>query len=214
MYGLQPFNQNLVYNLYIAYQPTVYKGEHGVLGRALGGWSFAPIFTAGTGQPIECNTLNGDSQSYGEGDSIAFFSNENCMFNSGIPAARAHDTFHPATATSPAFNTMNIFGNPVGVAATARPAILGIDNKNGGAGVMSGLNYWNLDFQVRKAINITERYNLEFQVMLINVLNHVDYTNPSGDILDLGYGLTPSFGDVSTQANTPRQFEFGARFNF
>ncbi|HTU32861.1 MAG TPA: carboxypeptidase-like regulatory domain-containing protein, partial [Candidatus Acidoferrum sp.] len=65
MYGRQNFDHTFVYNLYIAYQPPIYKGQHGLVGRLAGGWSLAPIFTAGTGNPQECNTLSADSQSFG-----------------------------------------------------------------------------------------------------------------------------------------------------
>ena len=213
MYGVQPFNQNVVYNLYIAYTPSVFKGENGFVGRVLGGWSFAPIFVAGTGSPLECNTLTGDSESYGAGDGNNFFNNENCIFATRAPAARAHVT----TITNPdgsISHAVNIFADPAAVASTIHAPILGINNKDGGVGAINGLNYWNVDFQVKKQIKFTERFSLEAQFMFLNILNHVNYANPIGDTLDMGYGETTSFGDVSSQGNTPRQMEFGIRFNF
>ena len=68
-YGLQPFDRKFVYNVLAVYQPPFFKGQHGWEGRLLGGWSFAPIFTAGSGLPLEINTTNGDGQAFGEGDS-------------------------------------------------------------------------------------------------------------------------------------------------
>ena len=209
MYGVQPFNQNLVYNLYIAYAPTAFKGENGFLGRVLGGWSFAPIFVAGTGQPIECNTLTGDSQEYGAGDGNNFFDNANCIFTTPPPTARAH-----ITTNADGSHSVNIFSNPVAVASTVHAPILGINSKDGGTGVMNGLNYWNMDFQVKKDIKLNERFGLETQFMFLNIFNHTNYANPVGDTLDMGYGETTQFGDVSSEANTPRQIEFGIRLNF
>jgi hypothetical protein len=209
MYGVQNFNHNLVYNLYVAYQPPVFKGEQGLFGRLLGGWSFAPIFTAGTGAPIECNTLTGDSQSYGSGDGANFFDNENCIFATPPPTARSYMTTNPDGTHS-----VNLFQNPAAVAASAHAPILGIDTKDGGSGAINGPNYWNMDFQVKKDIRITERYGVEFQVMMLNIFNHVDFFNPVSDSLDLGFGPTGPWGNISSEVNTPRQFEFGLRFNF
>ena len=48
-YGLAGFDRKFVYNLFFVYAPPVYKGQSGVLGHVLGGWTFAPIFTAGSG---------------------------------------------------------------------------------------------------------------------------------------------------------------------
>jgi hypothetical protein len=209
MYGVQPFNQNLVYNLYIAYSPSVFKGQNGFLGRVLGGWSFAPIFVAGTGTPIECNTLTGDSQEYGAGDGNNFFDNANCIFTTPSPTARAH-----VSTNVDGSHSVNMFANPVAVASTVHGPILGIDNKDGGTGAINAMNYWNIDFQVKKDIKLNERFGLEAQFMFLNIFNHTDYASPTADPLDMTYGETTSFGDVSSEANTPRQIEFGIRLNF
>ena len=69
---VQGFNHKFVYNLYMAYSPSVYKGQQGFAGRVLGGWSFAPIFTAGSGGPQFCNTQT-DAQAFGSGDGANYF---------------------------------------------------------------------------------------------------------------------------------------------
>jgi hypothetical protein len=71
-----------------------------------------------------------------------------------------------------------------------------------------------MDFQVKKDIRFNERFSLEMQFMFLNVFNDTDYASPTGDTLDMAYGETNSFGDVSSEANTPRQIEFGIRFKF
>ena len=50
MYGEQAFDRRLVYNTYIVASEPWFKGQNGFLGRAAGGWAFAPIFTAGSGR--------------------------------------------------------------------------------------------------------------------------------------------------------------------
>ena len=111
---------------------------------------------------------------------------------------------------------MNLFSNPDAVAAQARPPILGIDHRDNGDGIIPKIPYWNLDFQVRKQIRLTERFGLEAQFMFLNVLNHVQLDNTLGgvvDPLDLSNGPT-GWGDISSQENNPRQMEFGIRLNF
>ena len=82
MYGVQPFQRKFVYNSYLVWDEPFYKEQHGALGRIVGGWQLAPIFTAGSGQPLYCNT-NTDAQGFGAGDGIAgYFDNEQCVFTS------------------------------------------------------------------------------------------------------------------------------------
>ena len=76
-YGLAGFDRKFVYNLFFIYQPPFYKGQQGALGHILGGWTMAPIFTAGSGLPITLGTVNGGGQAFGEGDSVNFFGNGN-----------------------------------------------------------------------------------------------------------------------------------------
>jgi hypothetical protein len=45
-YGPQRFDIKFLYNLSLYYAPTVFKGQKGILGHLLGGWSISPIFTA------------------------------------------------------------------------------------------------------------------------------------------------------------------------
>jgi hypothetical protein len=216
MYGRQNFDHTLVYNLYIAYQPPVYKGQHGLIRRLAGGWSFAPVFTAGTGAPQECNTLTADSQSFGAGDGSNYFDNENCLFTTRPPNPSVHETFHPAVAgVSAAYDTVNYFANPQAVANSARAPILGLDQNDGGSGILSNPPYWNMDFQIKKLTNLSERFSIETQFMFLNIFNHPQFNAGStgSDPLDIG-NLPGAWGDSSAQANNPRAMEFGIRLNF
>ncbi|MBV9406079.1 MAG: hypothetical protein JO211_12105, partial [Acidobacteriaceae bacterium] len=67
MYGSQPFDVRFTYNLSLVYQLPWFKDQKGVVGRILGGWSIAPLFTAQSGYPIEVNLDSGcDCESFGE----------------------------------------------------------------------------------------------------------------------------------------------------
>ena len=164
-YGPQPFDLKYVYNLAMLYQPPFYKGEHGIAGRVLGGWSFAPIFTARSGFPNEVNA-NGDCESFGEADCSAFGDNENAIFVSSAAIATARGAGNSvqnigaaATVVGSSGNPanggtgLNQFANPAAVYNAFRVPILGIDNgtaASGGQGVLRGLPTWNLDLQLRQ----------------------------------------------------------------
>ena len=224
MYGIQNFNQKFIYNLFIVYQPPFFKGQSGVVGHLLGGWNISPIFTAGSGLPLFCNT-NTDGQSFGAGDGSNFFENEQCIFTKPVSGSSLHfnvpgaddtvpapgtDSVGTATAGSTPGSEVNIFANPLAVWNSTRAPILGLDKRDNGNGSIPGPRYWNVDFSVKKNIAISERFSAELQFLFLNVFNHnqlgasdaLDYTNPG------------SWGVYNEQTNTPRQMEFGLRFNF
>src|SRR5581483_11229564 len=67
MYGPQPFDVRFSYNFSMVYQTPWFKDQRGVIGRILGGWSIAPLFTAQSGYPIDVNVDGGcDCESFGE----------------------------------------------------------------------------------------------------------------------------------------------------
>jgi hypothetical protein len=102
-----------------------------------------------------------------------------------------------------------MFTNPVAVFDTVRPLILGLDSRSGGSGVISGLPYLNLDFSIKKRLTIYRKYSLEFSGVFQNVMNHLDFANPS-----LSLQSSSSWGVTKTQGNLPRQFQMGVRAYF
>ena len=201
MYGVQNFDRKFVYNVYALIDDPYYKGQHGLLGHLLGGWSIAPVFAAGSGAPVYCNT-NTDAQSFGSADGSSFGTNEQCIFTGTHPyGSSLHNN-----AGDGAFNA---FADPVGLFATVRNPILGIDNGTGGVGQIRGLPYWNMDLRVTKNIKIFERVGFEFQYVLTNVFNHPVFYDASLDATN-----SSGFGVINSQGNNPRQMQFGLRLSF
>ena len=58
-YGSQPFDYKFLYNLNMYYEVPFFKGQHGVLGHILGGWTIAPLFTAQSGSPTAVSYSEG-----------------------------------------------------------------------------------------------------------------------------------------------------------
>jgi hypothetical protein len=205
-YGLAGFDRKFVYNLFFVYNPPVFRGQRGALGHVLGGWTFAPIFTAGSGIPITLGTANGGGEAFGEADSVNFFGNGNS--ENAVPLGHLSTGVHKTPGQLP-----NLFADPSAAYDQIRQPILGLDTKNGGWGVIRGLPYWNMDFSLRKNIKITEKFNFEFQMITVNLFNHPVFYDPGpGDYLDTS--SSDGFGVLPGQGNTPRTMEFGLRLSF
>jgi hypothetical protein len=198
-YGPQPFDIRVIYNTYMLWEPSWYKGQQGIVGHLLGGWKFSSIFTAQSGVPLEVN-VGGDCQSFGEVNCASGGTNENAILLS--PYTSGNSVHGSGTS-------LNMFANPTAVLAQFRPPLVGIDTQTGGAGILRGLPTWNLDASVAKEFRITERVNTKFFATFTNVLNHNQLNNPTLNITS-----PTTWGVISGQANIPRQMEFGLRFGF
>ena len=128
-YGLQPWDRKFLWNVWLVYEPSFYKNQHGLLGHIAGGWSLAPIITVGSGLPLEvqptdafANEIYGSGQSFGEGDGGNFAALQNAiLICPKILAAPATITLCPAnwawaqTSSAPACSRTQIIRTPVSV---------------------------------------------------------------------------------------------------
>ena len=104
---------------------------------------------------------------------------------------------------------INLFADPAAVFAEFRPLILGLDTSAGGAGVLRGLSTWNVDATASKDFRIAEKVGATLILQANNVFNHFQPCNPS-----LNIDSPQTWGVISSQANTPRQMQFGLRIHF
>jgi hypothetical protein len=219
MYGLQAFNRKFVYNTFIVAKEPWFKNQNGLAGRLIGGWQFAPIFTAGSGSPLYCGTAT-EAQSFGAADGANYFENEECVFTSKYTGgssshynvAGGTDSYGNSVGTAVAGSggaAVNMFKNPVAVWNQVRPPILGIDQKDSGLGPISGMPYWNMDMSLQKVFKITERTSFEYSMIFANIFNH----NVMGDP-GLNLASSATWGVESSQVNSPRSMEFGLRARF
>ncbi|HEX4321684.1 MAG TPA: carboxypeptidase-like regulatory domain-containing protein [Acidobacteriaceae bacterium] len=220
MYGLQPFNRKFVYNTYMVWQEPFYKHQNGIIGRLVGGWEIAPILTAGSGGPLYCNTQS-DAQSFGSADGLnGYFTNEQCVFTSKFKGTShshynvggGNDSYGNSVGTDTVGDghlAINMFPNPAAVFDQVRAPILGLDTKNPGVGPISGMPYWNVDMNIQKDIKVWERATIQLSGIFANVFNHNVMLDPGLDI-----SSPTDWGVQSSQGNTPRTMEFGARVTF
>jgi hypothetical protein len=211
-YGPQAFDRKFVDTLFLVFEPPNYRGQQGLVGHVLGGWTFSPIFSAGSGAPDFCNTNTGafsegysGSQDWGSGDGLFAFTNANCVLTSkaGTSASVHYIDGVPYR-----------FSNPQAVFNNVRPVILGLDGNTAGFGEFRGLPYWNVNFGIKKDLRLTERFSAETSFNFINVLNHNQFLDPTRNIAGNPTQVGPSFGQLSTEGTLPRTMEFGIRVRF
>jgi hypothetical protein len=69
-------------------------------------------------------------------------------------------------------------------------------------------NMYNENFGLMKRISFRERYSLTLRGEFFNAFNRVVFGAPAGNVSN------GNFGRVTSQANTPRQGQVSARFEF
>jgi hypothetical protein len=213
MYGVQSFNHKFVYSSFFVYQPPFYKGQHGLMGHALGGWTFSSIFVAGSGEPLQLFPSEGPAQEYGSADNVNYATENNAVPIG--PVKYGHAYYNQPSSGLP----VNLFAQGTAAINSYRNPILGLDNRDGGFGILTGLPYWNMDFSIKKNFRVTEGISLEFQGVFANALNHNQWQDPLANAeaaLFEGPSTFGTLGNGSAQAQPGgnRQIELGARVRF
>lgn len=164
----------------------------GVSNAILGGWTMNGILYLSTGVPI-ASPVVGAPTSY-------------------MPNQRPDLVCNPAAGAP---HTAATWFNPNCFAMPATPFVPGtapafLDHvRTAGAR--------DLDLSIYKTFSIGEGKDLRFEVSSYNVTNKAQLGAPNVpglfDILNTP-GVAGSFGQITTTVNSPRQFQFGARFTF
>lgn len=230
-YGPQYFDRRFVFNFLGTYELPFGKGHRlgqgRFLSRLVGGWTLSPIFSWGTGLPF--NFATGSYQEQGQawdGDlsaspipigNVAASSLGNSQHygvnNTGGVGANGN--------SSNGGSGVNMFADPSQVYSEFRPFILGVDGRTGGAGTVYGQHRWNLDLGLTKDTQFTERVGAQFFLQAFNVLNHMQWGDPSmnlQDPADFGvlsgqYGAL-TLGGSGASPNYTRIIQLGLRVHF
>ncbi len=232
-YGQQSFDYKFIYNLNTYYEVPFFKGQHGVIGHILGGWTISPLFTAQSGGGNAIGYTEGSCgacEAFGEvttpGTSAVSSLTEDAVgFSPFTGGTTLHRGVTGGTGTNIVFGTqavgtkltstgilygLNEFANPAQVYSEFRPCVLGLDTSCGGYYNLRGLPTWNIDAQVVKDLGLyKERVGAQFFFTFTNVLNHFQPSSGGGSI------SSPStFGQITGASNSPRSMEFGLRIHF
>ena len=182
-----------------SYDLPIGKGQavnlHGVANAVGGGWTVNAILYLSTGVPIH---------SPGSGNPLTPFNQRSdmvCNPAQGAPHT-VNDWFNINCFVQPGSENG---GNPNPYIPGNAPTYLGNVRTRGAR---------NLDLSVYKTFKFTETRALRFDISGYNMTNYAQYGYPSVNSVVGVASEGQSFGVISGNVNTPRQFQFGARFTF
>jgi Carboxypeptidase regulatory-like domain len=196
-----------------SYDLPVGKGRavnlNGASNAILGGWTVNGILYLGTGIPI---------YSPASGLSPAFLNQRSNL--TGCAHGSPHSTLPGGDRLWVSYTCFGIPGSLVNGTFQANPFIPGtapayLDHiRTDGAR--------NIDVSIYKTLKLTETKALRFDISSYNLFNRAQFGYPSmpdmvsvSNALASGQSVNPNnFGTVTNTINTPRQFQFGARFTF
>ncbi len=193
-YTLCPNDATHVVHATGIFQLPVGRGQP-ILGHAnnlvenvVGGWQFNYIFTWETGNPftVECTV-----------ETSAFFGC-NANYVPGQVYTGAHTRAHWLNAAA--------FSNPAPLSGAATNfSFLG-----GNSGQARGPGYEDLDASLFKEFNIHETTRLEFRAEAFNLVNGVVFSAPG----NLTFTDPATFGQISSQRNSPRILQFALKLYY
>jgi hypothetical protein len=183
----------------VSYDLPVGKGRainlNGISNAALGGWTVNAIGYLSTGVPIASPT---------SGTSPAYFNQ------------RADMTCNPASGaphTVNAWFNINCFAIP-GTENGGAPNPLVPGNAPAYLDNVRTRGARDLDLSIYKTFKMGETKALRFDVSSYNITNTPQYGYPSVPSVTGAISQGLPFGLIIQTINTPRQFQFGARFTF
>jgi len=185
-YGPLSFDRRNIFVATYTYSLPFFRSQKGVVGQALGGWSFSGITRAQSGQPL---TVNGSAK-IGTGTTaqlklLSAF-NRRASLGAGNPCTGGNLCW---------FDSSQYVAAPTTSIGTAP------------VGNILGPGYYAWDMSLRKVFRLPrEGTNLTFQADAFNVFNRTNWQNP-------GTGVGGSLGLLGS-SNPPRQLQFGGRFAF
>jgi hypothetical protein len=189
--AVSPQDVSRILVLSYVYEFPVGKGKrfganwNRVADAALGGWQINGITTFQTGQPLYLTAQNtSDSGSLTERPNN---NGQSAALNGSI-ANRLNEYFNTSVFSQPAPFT---FGNTGRTLPDVRSP--GIDN---------------FDFSLFKTFHPLERLSVQFRAEAFNLFNRPQFGYPN-QVLGSG-----QFGVISSQANSPRQIQFGLKLLF
>ena len=230
-YGPQYFDRKFTVNVLASYQLPFGKGhriggDNKMLNRLVGGWTLSPIYSFGTGLPLQIAT--GSYQEQGQAfdgdlsaDAIPISGKASNTSNS------IHYNVNPTGTVGVNGNVanggtgINFFTNPAAIYNNFRPFILGLDGRTGGAGTLRGQERFSLDLGLTKDTRITERIGTQLYVQAFNLLNHTEFSDPFLSLQDPadfgaieGQYNAKTLGGAGASANYTRIIQIGLRISF
>ena len=217
-----PWDQKYIFNFLGTYELPFGQGQHGWIGKLIGGWLVSPVLTMSSGLPVEVYTGSFGEMGAGfaeNGASAVAIGGK--VGSSNWPSTPILGTVVPTGSANP--NSVGINGNPANSGTgvnlfgseainyynSFQPFLLGVNGAPSPDGEYRGMPRWNIDLGVTKNTQITERVHAQIFAQAFNLFNVMQFSNP---FLDLQY--PQAWGVLGGQANQPRIIQLGLRIAF
>lgn len=165
--------------------------------KIIGGWQISSAITASSGLPYKMYNYNSCAE-LGDG----YLTQCAGWIPTGA-GAYAHFSRHDVPGG------VQVFSNPAAVGSSYRAPLFS-DSRMGGTPLV-GFPRWNVDSALTKTTQITERVSFGLTLQAVNVFNHMEFVDPG---VDLSGASNSTYGQSSTQYNTPRWLNIGVRVDF
>jgi hypothetical protein len=191
----------------------------------LSNWQLAGVVVLMSGQPIDI-VDTGAGSFYGLNNGVNPLARPNwapgASRNTALSNVPSGYFFNPFAFVRPVVTA----GRPIPSSnGTAMANVLGTDIGNVGRNVLRGPGQYNLDLSLTKRFQFRESKNIEFRAEVFNLLNHVNLSNPIGDLNAVsatgsfdpvtGQILNPGdFGRITSTSNNPRILQLALKFNY
>ncbi len=203
-YGNAEFDNRHRIAVSAIYAPPYFNHLKGPGKYLLGGWEFAPVFTARTGAPYSIYDLTGDNFIY-----------TRVATDEVVPVNG--NEFQSAGANT--YNIYNFSNIPTNVYINPK---YGDSDFGPYPANMTGRDYfhtpgsYNLDVGAYKSLRFTERMSLQLRLEAYNVFNHSNlYVNTGSAYIYGGAGnITASYGGSNGTYLENRNVQIGAKFIF
>jgi hypothetical protein len=221
--GRSFFDRTHVFNAGFLYDLPFGKGHRlgasNWLNKAVGGWYVSGIVTAFSGLPLIAVE---SAQAWGGGTIFGF--NVGAIptvdpgsFGNGVNHGVA-GSGGIGTAGDPSKNGtgLNLFANPQAVFNSFRNVQISKDGRTGRSNPIRGLPFKNLDLAIGKRTSIAERVTIAYSFDFFNILNHVNFADPTLDLTTpASFGvITKQLVPANREISGARWIQFGLRVEF
>jgi hypothetical protein len=151
----------------------------------LGGWQVNGITTLSTGTPLGISASNNAG-----------------IFNQAI---RANNNGRSGALSGPVQDRLDRFFDKT---VFSQPAAFTFGNMGPRVSDIRNDGIFNWDLSVFKNFRVVERVNMQFRAEALNAFNTPRFGSPNTNV------TSSSFGVITSQANAPRQIQFGLKILF
>jgi len=202
------FNANGTYDLPFGHGRR-WSFNNRALDKVISGWFMSGIYQYQSGLPL---TVTQSAEGFGAGSIFGPTTGaiKTAAISSGLNSGIKGSSFIGTTGDPANKGTgLNLFGNPEQAFNSFRPVLLAQDRREG-RGALYGLGRWTFDWSVGKETRITEKIKFSLSFDFVNLFNHVIFNDPAS----LSLQNKAAFGVITSQNNSPRRVQLGARIDF